>query len=439
MKFRDNLQFAAALDRKDPLKKFRSKFHIPLVGRKPAIYLAGNSLGLLPKSTEKFVNEELRSWAKLGVDGHFQGTRPWLDYHQYSRKPLAQLVGAQVKEVVAMNQLTINLHLMMTSFYRPSGERNIIITEAGAFSSDQYAVESQVRLHGLDPASHILELRPRENEFTLRTDDIVTEIWKHRDRVALVLLGGVQYYTGQFFEIEVITRAAHDVGAYAGFDLAHAIGNVPLALHEDQVDFAVWCSYKYLNSGPGGIAGAFVHEHHHRRTDLHRLAGWWGHRQDERFEMKKGFIPIESVEGWQVSNFPVLTGAAHLASLKLFSEAGIKPLRKKSLLLTGYLEFLLKRIDTAERFIKIITPHEPEQRGCQLSIYIRENGQRIFNEITKAGVIADWREPNVIRVAPVPLYNTFKDVYQFCDILWNALRVSDLPSVGRVKQKTSER
>lgn len=422
MKFKDNLQFAATLDRKDPLKKFRSKFHIPLHGRKPAIYFAGNSLGLLPKTTEKFLNEELKSWAKLGVEGHFHGVRPWLDYHQYSRKALAQLVGAQVKEVVAMNQLTVNLHLMLTSFFKPVGERNLIIAEAGAFSSDQYALESQLKLHGLDPETHLVELTPRENEFTLRTDDIVNTIWKNRERVALVLLGGVQYYTGQFFELEVITRAAHDVGAYAGFDLAHAIGNVPMSLHDDQVDFAVWCGYKYLNSGPGGIAGAFVHEHHHQRTDLPRLAGWWGHRQDERFEMKKGFVPIPSVEGWQLSNFPVLSGAAQLASLQIFSEAGIKSLRKKSLLLTGYLEFLLKRIDPAERYFRIITPLEPAHRGCQLSIYVRENGRTIFNEITKAGVVADWREPNVIRVAPVPLYNTFREVYHFCDILWNALR-----------------
>lgn len=440
MKFSDSLQFAAALDQKDPLKKYRSQFHIPVFGGKQAIYLVGNSLGLQPKVTQKFVDEELKSWAQLGVEGHFHGTRPWLDYHQYSRKALAQLVGAQPKEVVAMNQLTVNLHLMLTSFYRPTGERTSIITEAGAFSSDQYAIESQVRLHGLDPAVNIIEIAPRPNEFILRTEDIVNEIWKHRDRVALVLLGGVQYYTGQFFEIEVITRAAHDVGAYAGFDLAHAIGNVPMALHEDQVDFAVWCSYKYLNSGPGGIAGAFVHEHHHRRTDLQRLAGWWGHRQDERFQMKKGFMPIANVDGWQLSNFPVLSGAAHLAALKIFGDVGMKALRKKSILLTGYLEFLLKRIDPAGRYFQIITPADPKHRGCQLSIYIREDGQRIFDEISKAGVMADWREPNVIRVAPVPLYNSFRDVYHFSDILWNALRAPQrTPAPLTRKAKSGQR
>ena len=333
-------------------------------------------------------------------------------------------MGAKPSEVVAMNQLTVNLHLMMVSFYRPSGKRFKIITEAGAFSSDQYVFESQVNLsstgeHGFRPGEAMVELQPRPGEFCLRTEDILRAIEDHRDQLALVIFGAVQYYSGQFFNIKAITEAGHQAGAIVGFDLAHAIGNVPLYLHRDGVDFAVWCSYKYLNSGPGGVAGVFVHERHGNNFDLRRLAGWWGHDEKNRFQMKKGFQPMPGVDGWQLSNFPVISGAAQLASLEIFERAGMKSLRKKSTLLTGYLEFLLNEM-RSDQFL-IITPINPGERGCQLSIWMKKNGKRVFNALSKKGVIADWREPDLIRVAPVPLYNTFEEVYRFAEIFRNAL------------------
>ncbi|MBX2964219.1 MAG: kynureninase [Cyclobacteriaceae bacterium] len=421
MKFENSLGFAKKLDKADPLKSFRSQFEIPAIHGKKVIYFTGNSLGLQPKSIRKFVQEELNDWAKLGVEGHVHSRRPWLYYHKFTKKALAKLVGAKPIEVVAMNQLTVNLHLMMVSFYRPTKERFKIITEAGAFSSDQYAFESQIKWHNLDPGKTLIELKPRNGEHTLRTEDILKAIRDHASQLALVIFGGVQYYTGQLFNIKKITEAGHQAGAYVGFDLAHAAGNVPLNLHRDGVDFAVWCSYKYLNSGPGGIAGAFVHEKHATSFQLPRFSGWWGHHEKERFQMKKGFVPMPGVDGWQLSNFPVLAGAAHLASLEIFQEAGIKNLKKKSVQLTGYLEFLLKQIDPENNIFTILTPSNPNERGCQLSIYMKQNGKRIFSAITKAGVLADWREPNVIRVAPVPLYNTFEEVYRFSEILKKAI------------------
>lgn len=421
MNFESTLSFAKKLDREDSLKSFRNQFEIPLVNGKKSIYFTGNSLGLQPKSTKKFINEELQDWATLGVEGHLHSRRPWLYYHKFTKKALAQLVGAKPLEVVAMNQLTVNLHLMMVSFYRPTKERFKIITEAGAFSSDQYTFESQLKWHGQHPEEALIELEPRAGEHTLHTEDIVQAIETHAPQLALVVFGGVQYYTGQFFNIKKITEAAHKAGAYAGFDLAHAVGNVPLNLHRDGVDFAVWCSYKYLNSGPGGIAGAFVHERHAKNSDLHRFSGWWGHNEKERFQMKKGFIPMPGVDGWQLSNFPILSGAAHLASLEIFQRADIKNLRKKSIALTGYLEFLLNKIDPNETTFTILTPKKIEERGCQLSIFIKKNGKKVFNALTKAGVIADWREPNVIRVAPVPLYNTFEEVFRFAEIFKKAI------------------
>lgn len=421
MNFENTLSFAKKLDREDSLKSFRNQFEIPLVNGKKSIYFTGNSLGLQPKSTKKFINEELQDWATLGVEGHLHSRRPWLYYHKFTKKALAQLVGAKPLEVVAMNQLTVNLHLMMVSFYRPTKERFKIITEAGAFSSDQYTFESQLKWHGQHPEEALIELEPRAGEHTLHTEDIVQAIETHAPQLALVVFGGVQYYTGQFFNIKKITEAAHKAGAYAGFDLAHAVGNVPLNLHRDGVDFAVWCSYKYLNSGPGGIAGAFVHEHHAKNSDLHRFSGWWGHNEKERFQMKKGFIPMPGVDGWQLSNFPILSGAAHLASLEIFQRADIKNLRKKSIALTGYLEFLLNKIDPNETTFTILTPKKIEERGCQLSIFMKKNGKKVFNALTKAGVIADWREPNVIRVAPVPLYNTFEEVFRFAEIFKKAI------------------
>lgn len=411
------MAFAKSLDRKDPLKSFRTQFHIPKIRGKTSLYFTGNSLGLQPKVTKKLITEELKDWADLGVEGHAQARRPWLYYHRFSKKPLASLIGAKPAEVVAMNQLTVNLHLLLTSFYRPTSSRFKIITEAGAFSSDQYALASQVKLHGLNPDEVIIELKPRPGQHTLRNEDILQSIQDHSGQLALVIFGAVQYYSGQFFNIRTITDAGHQAGAIVGFDLAHAIGNVPLLLHRDNVDFAVWCTYKYLNSGPGGVGGAFVHERHGHQFDLPRLAGWWGHNEKERFQMKKGFKPMPGADGWQLSNFPVISGAALLASLEIFQKAGMKSLRKKSDLLTGYLEFLLKEI-ASDQFL-IITPDHP-QRGCQLSISMKRNGKNVFTSLTKKGVIADWREPDVIRVAPVPLYNTFEEVYRFVEILRKA-------------------
>jgi kynureninase len=421
MKFENSITFARTMDRQDKLKRFRSLFNIPKLKGKTAIYFTGNSLGLQPKTTKKFIEEELNDWATLGVEGHLHSRRPWLYYHKFTKKGLAALTGAVPAEVVAMNQLTVNLHLMLVSFYRPTASRFKIITEAGAFSSDQYAFESQVKLHGLNPDDTIIELKPRDGEHTLRTADIVKSIEENAGQAALVIFGGVQYYSGQFFDIKKITEAGHRAGARVGFDLAHAIGNVPLSLHKDNVDFAVWCSYKYLNSGPGAVAGAFVHEQHANNFELKRFAGWWGHAEKERFQMRKGFKPMTGVDGWQISNFPVIQGAALLASLEIFQQAGIKNLRKKSLALTGYLEFLLQKLDPEGKVFNLLTPANPSERGCQLSIFMRRNGKMVFDKLTKAGVIADWREPDVIRVAPAPLYNTLEEVFQFVEIFKKSL------------------
>ncbi len=425
MKYINSLAFARSLDRQDPLKLFRKKFFIPKHRGKPVIYFTGNSLGLQPVSTKKFIDQELKDWATQGVEGHLHAARPWLYYHKFFKQALARLVGAKPIEVTAMNQLTVNLHLLMVSFYRPTGKRFKLIVERGAFSSDQYAFESQVQYHGFKPNEAIIELTPRPGEFTLRLADIEQTIYEHANQLALVVLGGVQYYTGQFFNIRKITEAAHKAGAYAGFDLAHAIGNVPLNLHGDGVDFAVWCSYKYLNSGPGGVAGAFVHERHASTFSLLRFAGWWGHAERERFQMKKGFKPMPGVDGWQLSNFPVISGAVQLASLEIFQQAGISRLRKKSLLLTGFLEFLLKGIDPEQKHFTIITPSNSPERGCQLSILMKRSGKKVFERLVSAGITADWREPDVIRVAPVPLYNTFEEVFRFCQQFRGALGISD--------------
>jgi kynureninase len=422
MKFQSSLQFARTLDKQDPLQSFRSKFFLPKVKGKTAIYFTGNSLGLQPKTTKKFIDDELNDWAALGVEGHFHAKRPWLHYHQFSKKSLARIVGAKPAEVVAMNQLTINLHLMLVSFYQPTPSKYKILTEAGAFSSDQYAFESQVKFHGLDPDKAIIELSPRKGEHTLRTEDIVNAIEENKNELALVIFGAVQYYTGQFFDVREITEAGHRAGAFVGFDLAHAIGNVPLQLHQHEVDFATWCGYKYLNSGPGGMSGIFVHEKHATNLKLPRFAGWWGHNPIERFKMKKGFQPMTGADGWQVSNFPIMTGAAQLASLEIFDKAGISRLRKKSILLTAYLEYLLTSIENFDQHFTILTPSSKNERGCQLSLLMKKNGKKVFEKITAAGVIADWREPDVIRVAPVPLYNTFEDVFQFYQLFKNVVR-----------------
>lgn len=423
MHFENTLSFARKLDRTDPLRLYRNAFHHPVIKGKKVIYFTGNSLGLQPKIANQFVTDEMKDWSQLGVEGHFHGKRPWMPYHKFFKKSLARLVGAKPSEVVAMNQLTVNLHLMLISFYRPTTARYKIIMEAGAFPSDQYALETHVKVHGLDPDKTIVELKPRPGEVVLRTEDILKTIHQRGSELALVLMGGVQYYTGQFFDIKEITRAAQQEGAMAGFDLAHAIGNVPLKLHQHNVDFAVWCSYKYLNSGPGSVAGAFVHQRHGDDPSIPRLGGWWGHDERTRFQMKKGFRPMTGADGWQVSNFPVLTGAAHLAALSIFDQAGMPALRKKSVQLTGYLYDLLKALDPAGEHLSILTPQEAESRGCQLSLVIRKNGKKVFGTLLRKGVIADWREPDVIRVAPVPLYNSYEDVYRFVEILKVAMHL----------------
>ncbi|HEY9490152.1 MAG TPA: kynureninase [Chryseosolibacter sp.] len=421
MQFEQSRRFAKNMDANDPLRGFKNKFHVPLINGKPSIYLTGNSLGLQPKSVRKLIGEELDDWAALGVEGHVHARRPWVEYHKLTKKTLAQITGSKPIEVVAMNQLTVNLHLLMVSFYKPSANKFKILTEAGAFSSDQYVIESQLKFHGLNPEEALIELKPRQGESFLRTDDIVNAIEENSGTLALVFFGAVQYYTGQFFDVKKITAAGHRAGAIVGFDLAHAIGNVLLDLHDNEVDFAAWCSYKYLNSGPGAIAGAFVHERHSRNLNLPRFAGWWGHDEKERFKMKKGFRPMPGVDGWQLSNHPILLSATHLAALEIIQEAGMRNLRKKSEQLTGYLEFLLNRIDPDCKSLKLITPSDPKQRGCQLSLFMKNKGKRTFERLMKAGVMVDWREPDVIRLAPVPLYNSFEEVYRFSEILSKTL------------------
>jgi kynureninase len=415
--FNNTLEFAREADAADPLRFFRDQFIFPQHDGHDAIYLCGNSLGLQPKAVRAALLAELDQWAEHGVEGHFRGEKPWMYYHRFLKSHAAAVVGALPDEVVIMNTLTVNLHLMMVSFYRPTPQRYRIIMEAGAFPSDQYAMETQARFHGFDPADAVIEVAPREGEDTLHLADILATIEKYGDTVALVMFGGVNYYTGQFYDLEAITRAAHAVGAYAGFDLAHAAGNVPLRLHDWGADFAVWCSYKYMNSGPGGPSGVFVHERHANDASLPRFAGWWGHDEQERFQMRKGFKPMTGADGWQISNAQILASAAHLASLEIFSAAGMDQLREKSLQLTAYLQYLLKNADPDGHLFKIITPEDPHQRGCQLSLLMQRDGKAIFDRLSKNGVIADWREPNVIRFAPVPLYNSFEDVYRVVEIV----------------------
>ena len=424
MIYQDTLAFAHQLDEQDELKNFRSEFLLPQHNGSDAIYLCGNSLGLQPVSAEKYLGAQLNSWKELAVEGWFQGDDPWLQFHHQLKQPLADLTGAKTEEITVMNSLTVNLHLLLVSFYQPTNKRYKILMEGGAFPSDQYAVESQANFHGFDPADAIIELFPREGEFTLRTEDIISAIEKNADKLALVLFGGVNYYTGQLFDMEAITKAAHQAGAYAGFDLAHAAGNVPLKLHDWDADFACWCSYKYMNSGPGGISGIFVHEKHFDNPQLKRFAGWWGYRPDKRFLMAPGFDAAKGAEGWQVSTSPILLMAVHKAALDIFLKAGgLAKLRQKSLLLTGYLEFLIRDINRkqGEELFKIITPADPNTRGCQLSIVCKRDGKAIFNHLAQNGVIGDWREPNVIRLSPVPLYNSFKDVYEAAKHLANAV------------------
>jgi kynureninase len=427
--FQAGRDFAASLDRGDPLGRFRDEFHIPRrENGEEEIYFAGNSLGLLPKRTRTYVGEELEKWKRLAVKAHFSGENPWMPYHELLAAPMAKLVGASapasMSEVVTMNSLTVNLHLMMASFYRPTRERHRVLLEDHAFPSDDYAIESQARFHGFDPAEALVRLRPnvRQGEQEIDATRIAEVLERDGESIALVLLPGVQYYTGQAFDIEAITRLAHAKGCLVGFDLAHAAGNLVLRLHDWDVDFAVWCTYKYLNSGPGSVGGCFVHERHGMRGDLPRLAGWWGHDKESRFRMEPGFRPIPGAEGWQLSNPPILSLAAIRASLEVFMEAGgMEPLREKSLRLTGYLEWLLAR-EIGES-VEILTPADSRRRGCQLSLRVKSSrsGRAVLQNLEAAGVTCDWREPDVIRAAPVPLYNRYEEVYRFVEILRNAL------------------
>jgi kynureninase len=419
--FEASAQLASELDAQDSLKSFREKFYIP---KQPdgedVLYFTGNSLGLQPKTTGNYIEQELKDWATLGVEGHFHAKNPWLPYHEIVAEQMAEIVGAKPVETVVMNSLTVNLHLLMVSFYRPTPERNKIVIEAGAFPSDQYAVQSQIKFHNFEIENSLIELKPRIGEALLRTEDIEKTIHENGDSIALIMLGGVNYYTGQKYDFERITKAGHEIGAIVGFDLAHAAGNVELKLHNWNADFAAWCSYKYLNSGPGSIAGIFIHERHAESFDLPRFAGWWGHDKETRFLMGSEFVPLRGAEGWQLSNPPIFQLAALKSSLDIFEQAGMKNLIEKSKKLTAYLEFLLREI--GDERISVITPSNPDERGCQLSIRVRDADKNLFNSISEKGVYADWREPDVIRVAPVPLYNSFMDVFRFAEILKVCLR-----------------
>ncbi|MFQ5771081.1 MAG: kynureninase [bacterium] len=413
--YRLDQSFALEMDSKDPLAHYREKFYLP-TGQdgKECIYFCGNSLGLQPKSVRAYIEQKLQDWETLGVEAHFHAKNPWLTYNEFLAKPTARLVGAKPIEVVIMNALTVNLHLMVVSFYRPTAERHKILIESHAFPSDQYAVKSQMAFHGFDPEASLIKLIPRPGETTIRTEDIEGVIEKEGDAIALIMLGGVNYYTGQAFDMQRITRAGHAKGCVVGYDLAHAAGNIILKLHDWNVDFAVWCSYKYLNAGPGSLAGCFVHERFAHRLDLPRFAGWWGHNKETRFQMPPNFDPIPGAEGWQLSNPPILSMAPLRASMEMFDEVGMEKLCAKSKLLTGYLEFLLKQ--TLDDNIAIITPADVNQRGCQLSLRIKRGGKALYEKLKANHVICDWREPDIIRVAPVPLYNRFVDVYNFVKI-----------------------
>ncbi len=419
MNYENTLQFAKEMDAADPLKAFRDRFHLPMQkdGR-PYIYLCGNSLGLQPKSTKAAIEQELVDWKNYGVEGHFNAKNPWMPYHEFLTESMAKLVGAKPIEVVVMNTLSVNLHLMMVSFYRPSAKRNKILIEYDAFPSDKYAVASQIKFHAYDPKDCLIELKAREGEELIREEDIERIIEEQGDEIALIMLGNTNYYTGQFFNMKKITQLGHAKGCIVGFDCAHGAGNVNLDLHNSGADFAVWCSYKYINSGPGSLGGCFVHERHAHDKDLPRFTGWWGHNKETRFGMRDDFDPIPGVEAWQLSNPPILSMAAIKASLEVFMEAGMESIFRKSKLLTGYLEYLINKINSEQ--IKIITPKDPTQRGSQLSIQVKNADKALYDKITERGVIADWREPDVIRVAPVPLYNSYEDVYQFVEVFKQA-------------------
>ena len=419
--YKNTLAFAKEMDTKDPLSSFRDKFYIPKhTDGKEAVYLCGNSLGLQPKLTHEYLLQELEDWKTLGVEGHLHAKHPWMPYHEFLTENMANLVGAKAIEVVVMNSLTVNLHLLMATFYRPTPRRRKVLIEYSPFPSDIYAIKSQVIFHGGDPDHDIIQMKPAKGSDIVSMKEYKRLLEEHGEQIALILIGGVNYYTGQLYPLKEMTKLAQEEGIVIGFDLAHAVGNVPLKLHEVGCDFAVWCSYKYLNSGPGSLGGCYINERHAYHFNLPRFAGWWGQDKATRFQMGPDFNPIPGAEGWQLSNPPILSMAAIRASLEIFIEAGMEKLHSKSIKLTGYLEYLIKQIPSEE--IELITPADSNQRGCQLSIRVKNADKKLFDEITSKGVIADWREPDVIRVAPVPLYNTYQDVYRFVTILSDTIK-----------------
>ena len=419
MTFQNTREFAQSLDAQDELRKYRDEFHFPHVNGKQVIYFTGNSLGLQPKRTKTYVDEVMNDWANLAVEGHFYSDKPWWDYQERFAVPLSEIVGAKPTEVGVMNTLTVNLHLLMVSFYNPTPQKYKIICEEKAFPSDQYMFQSQVKFHGFDPKDAIVEIKRREGEANIRLEDVLAKIDEVGNELALVLIGGVNYYTGQVFDMKTITAAGQKHGAYVGWDLAHAAGNVKLNLHDWNIDFAAWCSYKYMNSGPGNASGFFVHEKHHNDKELKRFAGWYGHNKERRFKMEPDFDPVHGADGWQISNLPILSLAPYLASVEMFAEVGMDKLIAKRNLITSYLEFVLHEIDNELEGadFEILTPSNQEERGCQLSVYLHGQGRELFDRLMKNGVITDWREPNVIRLAPAPFYCSFEDMYEFGQIL----------------------
>ncbi len=419
MIFQNTREFAQKLDAQDALRNYREEFIFPQHNQKNVIYFTGNSLGLQPKRTKTYVDEVMNDWANLAVEGHFYANKPWWDYHERFANPLSEVVGAKPSEVTVMNTLTVNLHLLMVSFYQPSKTRFKIICEEKAFPSDQYMFQGQVHFHGYKPGDAIVEIKRREGEHNIRLEDVLSKIEEVGDELALVLLGGVNYYTGQVFDMQAITQAGHKVGAIVGFDLAHAAGNIELHLHDWDVDFAAWCSYKYMNSGPGNASGCFIHEKHHANKELVRFGGWWGHNKERRFKMEPEYDPIVGADGWQISNLPILSLAPYLASVDMFAEVGMPKLIEKRNQLTAYLEFILHEIDSElpSAQFEIITPKNPLERACQLSVFLHGQGRNLFEYLMKNGVITDWREPNVIRLAPAPFYCSYEDMYEFGQIL----------------------
>ena len=419
MTFQNTREFAQSLDAQDELRKYRDEFHFPHVNGKQVIYFTGNSLGLQPKRTKTYVDEVMNDWANLAVEGHFYSDKPWWDYQERFAVPLSEIVGAKPSEVGVMNTLTVNLHLLMVSFYNPTPNKYKIICEEKAFPSDQYMFQSQVKFHGFDPKDAIVEIKRREGEANIHLEDVLAKIEEVGSELALVLIGGVNYYTGQVFDMKTITAAGQKQGAYVGWDLAHAAGNIKLELHDWNVDFAAWCSYKYMNSGPGNASGFFVHEKHHNDKELNRFAGWYGHNKERRFKMEPDFDPVHGADGWQISNLPILSLAPYLASVEMFAEVGMDKLIAKRNLITSYLEFVLHEIDKELEGadFEILTPSNQEERGCQLSVYLHGQGRELFEYLMKNGVITDWREPNVIRLAPAPFYCSFEDMYEFGQIL----------------------